>query len=434
VYIAQNADDAVSQSTHLYQETIMRAYQLILGLLVGLILSPVTLKAQWEQVFQTPTTNSYIFALTLTDSDFFIGTDSDGIYRYDEITDMWVARNSGLTDVRVHSITASGTDLFAGTLGGVFRSTDRGDNWTPVNNGLTHLDVYPITVSGSTLIIGTGSGGAFRSTDRGANWTQINNGLTSQVVSDIVVKGTNLFAGTNGGVFVSANNGDSWTAVNTGLSNGLVTTLTANETHLFAGTFGGGVFRSTDNGANWEAVNSGLTDPGVLKLIMNGTTVFAGTEASGVFYSDDYGSSWTPINTGLTNLSILSLVFVGTDLFAGSSNAGGNGVWRRMSSDIVTSVEESFSDEIPSSFSLEQNYPNPFNPTTMIEFSIPTSSRVTVRIYNSLGQIMETLVNQDLPPGQHSVRWDATGYASDVYFYGIHAGSFSAMKKLVLLK
>ena len=89
---------------------------------------------------------------------------------------------------------------------------------------------------------------------------------------------------------------------------------------------------------------------------------------------------------------------------------------------------------IPKEYSLMQNYPNPFNPATTIKFSIPNSIHVKLCIYNSLGQEIAVLISQDMNAGVYSSVWNASGFASGVYFYRIIAGSYVQTKKLLLLK
>ena len=83
---------------------------------------------------------------------------------------------------------------------------------------------------------------------------------------------------------------------------------------------------------------------------------------------------------------------------------------------------------------LVQAYPNPFNPTTTIEFSIPKSELVTLKIYNLLGQEVEELVAKQLTSGNHKYTWDASTFASGVYYYKILAGSYVQTRKLILMK
>ncbi len=88
----------------------------------------------------------------------------------------------------------------------------------------------------------------------------------------------------------------------------------------------------------------------------------------------------------------------------------------------------------PQSYALSQNYPNPFNPATKIDFAIPTSSQVQLKVYNVLGQEVATLVNETLTPGSHTVTFDASRFASGIYMYKLTAGSFVSTRKMVLLK
>ena len=88
---------------------------------------------------------------------------------------------------------------------------------------------------------------------------------------------------------------------------------------------------------------------------------------------------------------------------------------------------------IPTVFSLSQNYPNPFNPMTTIQFGIPKEVKVTLK-FMTLGSEVETIVNEKMEPGYYKYQWNASGFASGVYFYRMTAGNFVSTKKLMLLK
>ncbi|MFH1194249.1 MAG: LamG-like jellyroll fold domain-containing protein [bacterium] len=94
-------------------------------------------------------------------------------------------------------------------------------------------------------------------------------------------------------------------------------------------------------------------------------------------------------------------------------------------------------NELPKSFELSQNYPNPFNPSTTIKYSIPaveTPYMASLRVYDILGNEVATLVNESKPAGNYEVKFDASNLSSGIYFYQLNAGSFTATKKLILLK
>ena len=83
---------------------------------------------------------------------------------------------------------------------------------------------------------------------------------------------------------------------------------------------------------------------------------------------------------------------------------------------------------------MSQNYPNPFNPTTGIRFQVPAVSNVELKIFDIVGREVAILVDEEKQPGNYQSTWDASDHASGVYFYRMKAGSFTATKKLVILK
>ncbi|MFZ4619673.1 MAG: M14 family zinc carboxypeptidase [Bacteroidota bacterium] len=90
--------------------------------------------------------------------------------------------------------------------------------------------------------------------------------------------------------------------------------------------------------------------------------------------------------------------------------------------------------EIPFTYSLEQNYPNPFNPSTTIQFSVEKQSHSSLRIFNAIGQEAATLMDQELAPGNYSIKFDASLLSSGVYFYRFTSGNFVSIKKMTLIK
>jgi hypothetical protein len=106
---------------------------------------------------------------------------------------------------------------------------------------------------------------------------------------------------------------------------------------------------------------------------------------------------------------------------------------------IISDVGGDNGSSIPKIFRLVQNYPNPFNPTTTIEYNLPHRSRVTVEIFNLLGQAVRTLVDEEKAAGNYRLGWDGTDtygrtVSSGIYLYRIIAGDFTQCKKMVLLK
>ncbi len=97
-------------------------------------------------------------------------------------------------------------------------------------------------------------------------------------------------------------------------------------------------------------------------------------------------------------------------------------------------------ESIPNQFALHQNYPNPFNPSTQISFDIPEGGEyIMLNIYNILGQNVSTLVNGVMNPGRYTMDWNATDeignpVASGIYFYELRSESFTARKKMLLIR
>jgi len=89
---------------------------------------------------------------------------------------------------------------------------------------------------------------------------------------------------------------------------------------------------------------------------------------------------------------------------------------------------------IPTEYKLNQNYPNPFNPSTVISYAIPKSGIVNLKIFNVLGQLVRTLVNQSQLAGTHQVTFNANSLSSGVYFYSLTVDNFTSVKKMMLIK
>jgi hypothetical protein len=115
-------------------------------------------------------------------------------------------------------------------------------------------------------------------------------------------------------------------------------------------------------------------------------------------------------------------------------NAGGWGpysVVRRFTRDITDVTTR---PETPTEFQLAQNYPNPFNPATVIEFAVPSESRVKLEVYNLIGQNVATLVDEVMGVGYHTVKFDASSLPSGLYLYRMVAGQTSFIRKMMLVK
>ncbi len=97
-----------------------------------------------------------------------------------------------------------------------------------------------------------------------------------------------------------------------------------------------------------------------------------------------------------------------------------------------TNVYESATELIK--YSLSQNYPNPFNPSTTISYQIPQRGFITLKVYDVLGNEIETLISEEKPAGIYEIEFDGANLPSGIYFYRMRAGSLVESKKMVFLK
>ncbi len=167
---------------------------------------------------------------------------------------------------------------------------------------------------------------------------------------------------------------------------------------------------------------------------------YSNNKGAGIEYSGTFGNS---TNTG-------KLIYLGFPLETTASDTSFNSVIKKSTAYFFPGITSAhYLNNIPVEFGLSQNYPNPFNPTTTINYSIPKTSFVTIKVYDIIGNEVATLVNGEKQAGRYSVRLSSrtlsgrqlasgafanAGYASGVYFYRMQAADFSNTKKLVLIK
>ncbi len=151
----------------------------------------------------------------------------------------------------------------------------------------------------------------------------------------------------------------------------------------------------------------------------------------GYVYTDITGDRTVDVRD-LSTVDNNALNYVSAQIPAGSDsqepgwNKSGKTDMLKNSNDITT--------DIPAKFELKDNYPNPFNPTTKINYELPITNYVTLKIYDIGGKEIAALVNGQQNAGRYSVEWNASGFASGTYFYKIVAGEFSQVKRMILVK
>jgi photosystem II stability/assembly factor-like uncharacterized protein len=323
-----------------------------------------------------------------------------------------------------------GTRTSSGTLnGGFFRSTN-GQSWDKILN----TEVWMLKNENDSLIyIGTEwHQGLYRYNE---NQNTMEHLLSSVSVFSFTSKlGGILLAGSDhyeGTMYRSTDNGDTWEISADGLGPVSITSLVTNsQGYILAATYsssptGYGIYQSSDSGVSWN--QSAITEGNFNVLFLNSNgKIFAGGEKGKIFQSTNDGSTWTDISSGLPYDRILYLnQNPGGYLLAGTSE---NGIYISSQSTGV-SVDNKLEF-----FSLSQNYPNPFNPKTIINYEIPEQCIVQLKIYDLLGQEINTLINEEQLTGKYEIEFDGGNLPSGVYFYRMQAGSFSQTKKFIILR
>ncbi len=441
---------------------------LLLTLVFFLLLMQISL-AQWVQVGLE---NKAIKDIAANGSNIFVITsDSGTVYRSVDNGNNWtVVVDTGTVDI---AIAPSGTIYlikevhFYGVLWNrLFSSSDNGAMWDTLNveeqitpPGWQSPMLMNVSVSRTGIVycgISRRSGEKGKctfiasSTDDGITWTTPGWDLLGgymfdykglSVISAGFDTGLNALRSGWNDIYLSTDNGSSWTELGTApmfVGNCHLLSLCLSGNVLLGGgtpEWGGcGIFLSTDTCNTWTQISTLIPQAG-LSMESGGNLV--GTDSLGVFLFSDNGDSLGSKNEGLTNLSVYTLTSDNNDYaYAGTAD----GIWRRPLSEIVTSIDNELSQ--PTYFILEQNYPNPFNPITKIKYSVPQTSQVQIKVFDVLGNEIETLVNEEKPAGRYELAWRAANLPSGVYFYHLRTGDpstgsgrvFVETKKMLLLK
>ena len=339
---------------------------------------------------------------------------------------------------------------YASNSGEIFRSTNAGLNWNsvfvPPNFGL--YDMFAISYD--TIWISFSSIGGiyiYRTTNAGVTWTYQ---LLGSSLDRIYFFNNRIgFCGSGGNPVVfykTTNSGDNWINITgeRGFRNiNFIDSLTGFKCNP-------GMKKTTDGGISW--LNLQMPSGG---LIINSVTIdfsninidttwgvggvirYPNNMYRGILYkTTNGGKDWNyqiP-DTAIPITQYYSSIF--NNKFVGWAYAYANsGIHTTIGGDtnFITSVNSN-ENLIPDKYYLYQNYPNPFNPNTKINFSIPKSGIVTIKIYDILGKEVITLVNEMKQAGNYDTEFFATNLASGIYFCRMESGEFIDIKRMVMIK
>ncbi len=426
--------------------------------------------------------NSRVNGLAVSGTNIFAAINGGGIFLSTNSGTSWAAVNNGIYDLWMFSVGTSGTNILAGCEGGlIFLSTDNGNDWSSVTTGLSSSNITAFVVNDDSLFAASFGEGIIRSADNGNTWTPVDSGLTNMTVTCLATVGTNLFAGTYGGIFLSTNNGVSWTPVDSGLTTNYFSAFAVTGTSLFAGVYIGGssVFETSDTGTVWYDTSGVLPySERINALLAKDMYVFAGTPDGLFRLTLPVGfpvelTSFTATATSLTTMltwktatevnnagfdiqrrlgSTQQWTKVGSVAGAGTSNkphsysytdkVGTAGTYSYRLKQIDHNGAFTYSQQVqvavggaPRVLGLSQNFPNPFNPTTNMQFTVPTDGRATLKVYNTIGQLVATLFDGVATAGQYNqATFDGSRLASGIYFSRLEFSGKTELKKMLLLK
>ena len=393
----------------------------------------------WVAVGQTSGISEMIWSMYQSSNGLLVGTVGGNIYSVNG--NDFTLLNEDMSVTYVWTLYEFNGNLYAGTELGLYKQD--GSSWNKV---AIDGDVRSIISLEGVLYAAVWGGGVYSSNDNGATWVEMNEGLIMSgfAVHSLTVANGNLFAGTFGlGVLRFDFDNNVWVELLVGYPNIWSLATDANNT-IYAATYGGGVYASIDNGENWGQISVGLPSNYVYSVSVFGNDVYVSTWAGGVykFVSTSLGKSesknpsvksvpivgsWSSIGMGGIEISSIMVDETTQTIYAGTSSGA---IYKKV--DGTTDINNE--TVVPTKFELAQNYPNPFNPSTKIEFSIPKAGLYAIKVFNILGQEVETIVNQDFIAGKYIFNFDARNLTSGIYFYKLVGNNVSITKKMMLLK
>ena len=318
----------------------------------------------------------------------------------------------------------------------VFHTTDSGTTWnSQINIPSSSLsDIF--FLDANTGFAGGGNGGSIflSTTNGGLTWNAVYDTLVSIRRIQFINENIGYILSTIEGwyspflIYKTEDGGETWNIkLETGDWPGLYDMYFWDADNGIA--VGRAVFRTTDGGETWTdtLTLSSVYSPEIYVYMNQVTAVGSGGQ---IYQSTDFGVTWNSQTSG-TEKYLEGVFFINA---LNGWAVGDNGTIIHTTNGGVSFVQEEQIIELPTKFLLSQNYPNPFNPSTKIKYSVPQVSQVQIKVFDVLGNEIETLVNEEKPVGTYEITWYAEGLPSGVYFYQIKAGSFVETKKMVLMK
>lgn len=319
-------------------------------------------------------------------------------------------------------------DDAGGSIPTINKTTDGGSSWNTIYaSGSNPMGLQFVNNNDGFMLGKSGANSVVhRTTNAGLNWQTYS---TSTEIYDcyFTTQSNGWMCGKSGAMMRSTDGGVTWGTQSTGVTDTLLSVYFRNASFGWACGTNGRIIATTNGGVNWTTQTSGTTKK-LTSIEFGSTTIGAVCGVDGTRLATvNGGANWSSsADNSLANLYTVCFTPGNTAFIAGemgyiSINSG------------LTAIEPN-NNTIPSDFSLEQNYPNPFNPLTKINFSIASSSFVKLTVFDVTGKMVEQLVNETMNAGVYNIDFSAAGLSSGVYFYKLETGSYSAVKKMMLIK
>jgi photosystem II stability/assembly factor-like uncharacterized protein len=397
--------------------------------------------------------------------------------------DSWVVINKNTRET-LYSIKNINNNIYAcGQEGTFYKSTDMGNSFNmnymvTANKCITTNAIQFITENLGYAACQRGQ--ALKTTNGGESWTQILPDTSSSQINNLALCFINgnigFIAGIVGSsidvIYKTTDGGQSWSNVQNLAHQNLNSIAFADDLHGAAGGNKSAMLFTTDQGVSWNTSTVNSTD----QLNINSIKFYDGLNgiavgASIILNTSDGGATWNkitsvPQNTltsvchfestfyavgekycfksidvGQTWQNIMDSAIVAQKGFVtmnavevdknGNLWVGGNG--GMLTNAPVTGINNDAFN--PKLFTLNQNYPNPFNPTTVISFSLPERSWISLKVYDILGRVVEVLMDGVMNSGIHKINFDGKKLASGIYLYSLSTNKVRMIsKKMVLIK
>jgi photosystem II stability/assembly factor-like uncharacterized protein len=420
------------------------------------------------------------------DASHGFGFYNDGaIYKSTNLGDSFenIGSYYGLTSDLIHIQALTNQKAYTLSSDSKFYSTiNSGQVWSQIN---TNVNLVDFKFYNDVNAVGSTAGNIVTSSDGGVNW-QIKSSAINAKSFQITSNGKFYFLSKDGNtsyIYYSNDNGATKNIVKSAVDELSMNYNSRyffedlrfiNETtgyvilnNFYSGSLSSGevfqILKTTNSGAEWTAVHGyGSSHANALYAFDN--FVFF-SNSQGIFKSSDFGATWNLINSELNNASSIEFSNSSTGFVAWQGkiyktvNGGIN--WTLQNNSETVRQIDMFNSEIGyaigsggtiyftdnggnteiqhnaalvRSYSLSQNYPNPFNPSTKINFSIPKSGLVQIKVFDMLGREVQTLLNEFKTAGEYKIDFDGKNLSSGIYFYKMLTNDYVETKKMILIK